>query len=355
MTMASFPLGMEGANWPRKSPGATRTGTTCCLIPRRGVRGRVLPLAGHHRSRKNLPAVAAHEMRSTSVRLAEGTEPWREKEDTRLYQGRSKASPYSHKPSPWGRQDVFAPFNDGNRTRRRAITAFRVRTATWRCKQADPGKRLSTKLINYSRLGAGKGGEPVRRRGFPEGVVTMADEKTINGVDVTAVNELIESVKGDPELASCKFRINNSWIRCGENRSKVESFYGARQEIAHETPFTLTADEPPILAGHDKGANPVEHLLHALASCLTTTLVYHAAVRGIEIEELQSELEGDLDLQGFLGLSNEVRRGYQGIRVTFRVKTAEENLERLKALSKLSPVFDVTSNGTNVTVEIERG
>lgn len=98
----------------------------------------------------------------------------------------------------------------------------------------------------------------------------------------------------------------------------------------------------------------VEHLLNALAGCLTTTLVYHAAVRGITIEELESELEGDLDLQGFLGISSEVRKGYQNIRVNFKVKTDEKNLDRLKALSKLSPVFDVTSNGTNVTVSVER-
>jgi uncharacterized OsmC-like protein len=182
----------------------------------------------------------------------------------------------------------------------------------------------------------------------------MANEKMINGVNVNAVNELIENVQADPELAKCRFHIKNNWFTCGQNQSKVESFYGAKQDIAHDTPFTLTADEPPILAGQDTGANPVEHLLHALAGCLTSTLIYHAAVRGIEIEELESELEGDLDLQGFLGLSNEVRRGYQNVRVNFKVKTAEENLERLKALSKLSPVFDVTSNGTEVTVNIEK-
>jgi len=109
-----------------------------------------------------------------------------------------------------------------------------------------------------------------------------------------------------------------------------------------------------VLAGGDKGANPVEHLLHALASCVTTTLVYHAAVRGIKIEQLESDLEGDLDLRGFLGLSDEVRRGYENIRVKFKVKTDAENIERLRALSKLSPVFDITSKGTNIDVSIEK-
>ena len=113
-------------------------------------------------------------------------------------------------------------------------------------------------------------------------------------------------------------------------------------------------NEPTVLAGTDKAANPVEHLLNALAACLTTTLVYHAAVRGIEIRALEADVEGDIDLRGFLGLSNEVRRGFQNIRVKFRVDTDAGNVELLKALSKLSPVFDTTQNGTNVGVAIER-
>jgi uncharacterized OsmC-like protein len=182
----------------------------------------------------------------------------------------------------------------------------------------------------------------------------MSEGQILNGVDVDAVNELVKNVQEDPGLAASRFHIKNTWVTCGHNQSKIESFYGAKQEISHEAPFTVDADEPPILAGTDKGPNPVEHLLSALAGCLTSTLVYHAAIRGIEIEQLESEVEGDLDLQGFLGLSNEVRQGFQNIRVKFKVKTAEENLDRLKALSKLSPVFDTTSKGTNVTVDIER-
>ncbi|MGB6378445.1 MAG: OsmC family protein, partial [Syntrophobacteria bacterium] len=87
----------------------------------------------------------------------------------------------------------------------------------------------------------------------------------------------------------------------------------------------------------------VEYVLHALAACLTTTLVYHAALRGIELEEVESELEGDLDLRGLLGLSDEVQRGYQQIRVNFKVKTDAENIEKLKAFSKLSPVVETIS------------
>jgi len=181
----------------------------------------------------------------------------------------------------------------------------------------------------------------------------MADKKMLNGLNVTAVEELIKNVTDDPELAKCRFHIKNNWNTCGQNQSKVKSFFAAKQEIEHETEFTLHSDEPRILAGDDTWPNPVEHLLNALAGCLTTSLIYHAAIRGIKIEELESELEGDLDIRGFLGLSSEVRKGYQNIRVNFKVKTDPENIEKLKSLSEMSPVFDVTSNGTDVQVNIE--
>ena len=87
---------------------------------------------------------------------------------------------------------------------------------------------------------------------------------------------------------------------------------------------------------------------------MTTTMVYHAAVRGIELEEVESELEGDLDLKGFMDLSDQVRPGYEEIRVNFKVKTDIEDLERLKALIRFSPVYDVVSSGTRVKVQVER-
>ncbi len=120
------------------------------------------------------------------------------------------------------------------------------------------------------------------------------------------------------------------------------SFYGFNKEDLHPETLEMDSDEPPILAGEDFSAN----LLNALASCLTTTLVYHTAIRGIKINELESYLEGNIDPRGFLGLSNEVRRGYENIRVNFKVKTDTENLKKLKVLSKLSPVFDITSSLT---------
>lgn len=106
-----------------------------------------------------------------------------------------------------------------------------------------------------------------------------------------------------------------------------------------------------MLLGKDQGANPVEFVLHALAACLTTSLVYHAAARGIRIESIESRLEGDLDLQGFLGLSEQVRRGYKQIRANFTIKS-EASAEELEALTKFSPVYDIVSNPVPVSIQI---
>jgi uncharacterized OsmC-like protein len=174
----------------------------------------------------------------------------------------------------------------------------------------------------------------------------------INGVDVDTLMGTVNAIKGDPGLGACRFRASNTWLSGNRNRSTVSSFHGARQEIAHRQTFTMDADEPAILAGNDEGANPVEHLLHALASCLTTSMVAHAAVRGIEIEELESELEGDIDLRGFLGLALDVPKGYTEIRAKFRVKAKPEDLDRIKELAKFSPVFNTVMRGARVAVEV---
>jgi len=182
----------------------------------------------------------------------------------------------------------------------------------------------------------------------------MAEKKMVNGVDVQFVSDTVSAIEGNPEIAEFKFRLTDKWINGSHNRGTVGDFYGALQENSHKIKLVYDADEPEILAGNDGGGNPVEYLLMALAGCVTTTMVMHAALRGIEIEELESELEGDIDLRGLLGLSNQVKRGYKNIRVKFRVKTAEENIEKLKALSKLSPVFNTIREATQVDVDIVR-
>jgi uncharacterized OsmC-like protein len=175
---------------------------------------------------------------------------------------------------------------------------------------------------------------------------------TINGVEVETLMATVNAIQGEPELGACHFRASNTWLSGNHNRSTVTGFYGAKQEIAHRQTFTMDADEPAILAGNDEGANPVEHLLHALASCLTTSMVAHAAVRGIEIEELESELEGDIDLRGFLGLSPDVPKGYTDIRARFRVKARPEDLDRIKDLARFSPVFNTITQGANVEIDV---
>jgi len=175
----------------------------------------------------------------------------------------------------------------------------------------------------------------------------------INGVDIGTLMTTVNAIKSDPELGASRFRASNTWLGGNHNRSTVTGFYGAKQEIAHKHTFTMDADEPAILAGNDEGANPVEHLLHALASCLTTSMVAHAAVRGIEIEELESELEGDIDLRGFLGLDMAVPKGYTEIRAKFRVKVGPEDLDRIRELAEFSPVFNTITHGANVVVDVK--
>jgi uncharacterized OsmC-like protein len=179
----------------------------------------------------------------------------------------------------------------------------------------------------------------------------------MNGVDLTRMTDTIEAVKAAPEVGRFKFRIQNRWIGGGQNRSKVQQFSAGGRETQHKTDLILEADEPEVLLGTDNGANPVEHLLHALASCVTTSMIYHAAARGIAVEQVESSLEGDLDLRGFLGLAPNVRKGYQQIRLKLSIK-ADVTDQELRDLASLgpafSPVFDSIIKGVPISVSTER-
>jgi len=175
----------------------------------------------------------------------------------------------------------------------------------------------------------------------------------INGIHIERLQGTVNAIEQEPDLGQCKFRARNKWLGGNHNSTIITGFYGAKQEIAHKQVFELHADEPPILAGNDEGANPVEHLLNALAACVTTSMVAHAAVRGIHIEELESELEGDIDLRGFLGLADDVPKGFTDIRIKFRVKSDTGNMERLKRLTAYSPVFNTITQGANVEIKVE--
>jgi uncharacterized OsmC-like protein len=201
--------------------------------------------------------------------------------------------------------------------------------------------------------------EPRFRDQSKEKKITMQSKliSAVNGVDLNRLTDTIEAVKANPEIASFKFRIQNRWIDCGQNRSEVRQFSAGGNETEHKTDLILEADEPDVLLGRDQAANPVEHLLHALASCVTTSMIYHAAVRGIAVEEVESSLEGDLDLRGFLGLAPSVRKGYQQIRLKLRIKAdvTDQELNDLAALGpKFSPVFDSITKGVPISVTSER-
>jgi len=175
----------------------------------------------------------------------------------------------------------------------------------------------------------------------------------VNGVNLDVLRETIGAIQTDPELGITRFRARNDWLSGNRNRTTVTDFYGAKEEQAHKQTFTMDADEPPILAGNDDGANPVEHLLHALASCITTSMVAHAAVRGIGIEALEADFEGDLDLNGFLGLDEDTPKGYTEIRATYRIKTNPKNLKRIARLARFSPVYNTVKHGTRVVLTVE--
>jgi len=182
---------------------------------------------------------------------------------------------------------------------------------------------------------------------------TVTVQHTVNGVNIKQLGANINAIQGDEGLAKFQFRATNSWINGGHNRTTIKEFYGVGQEDTTRTePFVLDADEPPVLLGEDHGANPVEFVLHALASCLTTSMVYHAAARGIKIDAIESRLEGDLDLRGFLGLSKDVRPGYENLRVHFTVKS-DAPAETLRELAQYSPVRDIITNPVPVAISLQ--
>ena len=188
-------------------------------------------------------------------------------------------------------------------------------------------------------------------------MATAQKSITLNGVAVGDLLSTVEAVKTTPSIAKFKFRIKNQWEDGSRNHSTVTTLCGANQELTHPAPFRIEADEPGILLGKDLAPNPVEHLLHALASCITTSMVYHASARGIQINAIESSFEGDLDLHGFLDLDPNVRKGYQAIRVNFKI-SADVPDERLEEIVKLgtghSPVFDSLTNGVPISVTAER-
>ncbi len=181
-------------------------------------------------------------------------------------------------------------------------------------------------------------------------------ETVRNGVDTATLFATLDAIKAQPEIARFQFRANNRWIDGAHNRSTIKGFYAACGEDTSRTEaFELNAGEPSILLGTDTGPNPAEFLLHALAACVTTSLVYAAAARGVRLTEVESTLEGDLDVQGAMGVSPDYRNGFERIRMTVRI-AGDAPAEKLRTIvqrgTDRSVVFDSISNGVPISVDV---
>ena len=179
----------------------------------------------------------------------------------------------------------------------------------------------------------------------------------VNGVDLDRLAGTIDAVTADPALARFQFRASNRWIDGGHSRTTIKGFYGAGQEdVTRTQPFTVDSDEPPVLLGQNQAPNAGEFLLHSLAACLTGTIAYHAAARGIVLDGLECTIQGDLDLHGFLGLDANVRPGYDQIRVAIKAvgDFDDSQLAELDSLTRFSPVRDIVSNPVPVAIDVAR-
>ena len=186
--------------------------------------------------------------------------------------------------------------------------------------------------------------------------MTVLTDTFRNGVDTEKMFATLDLIKEQPELARFQFRASNRWIDGAHNRSTIKAFYAAGGEDATRAEaFELDAGEPAILLGSDTGPNPAELLLHALAACLTTSIVYVAAARKVELTSVESTLTGDMDVRGALGVDEEPRNGFERIGVVFRVSgnAPEEKLrEVVERARKRSAVYDMVTNGVPVALEV---
>jgi uncharacterized OsmC-like protein len=185
---------------------------------------------------------------------------------------------------------------------------------------------------------------------------TTVNDNVRNGVDTAALFATLNAVKAAPPAARFQFRANNEWLTGTHNRTTIHSFFGVGEERTHDRSFAIDADHPAVLVGQDNGPTPVEHLLHALAACLTAGLVNIAAARGVRLTEVRSRVTGDIDLNGILGLDPSIRNGFETISVRFTVK-GDAPADVLRAIVEQSrnrsAVFDVITNQVPVDIEVE--
>lgn len=176
-----------------------------------------------------------------------------------------------------------------------------------------------------------------------------------NGVDTPKLLATIAAVADQPSLAQFKFRTQSRWMNGTHSRTTIAGFHGAGGEMQHVASFEADGDHPQVLCGMDQGATPVEWILHGLAACLIAGIANIAAARRVTLEAVECFIEGDIDLQGILGLSDEVRNGFQAIRVGFKIEgnAPEAKLrEIVKRAQARSAVFDILTNGVPVAVTV---
>jgi uncharacterized OsmC-like protein len=218
--------------------------------------------------------------------------------------------------------------------------------------------------LNTPVLGGAVAGSPVAVRAVTPDTnhkeqtdMTTTDNPVRNGVDTATLFATLDAVKATPEIAKFQFRASNRWVSGTHNRSTIHGFYGAMQEMEHQHAWTFDADHPAVLVGADNAPTPVEFVLHALAACLTAGLANIAAARGVNLTEVESTVEGDIDLLGILGLSDDVRNGYQGIKVSFKVRGDDPDKLRkvVEQSRRRSAVYDVVTNGVPVAIHVDAG
>jgi uncharacterized OsmC-like protein len=185
--------------------------------------------------------------------------------------------------------------------------------------------------------------------------MAMTDTPVDNGVNVQALLEAREALSAAPEAAQFTWRATNTWMNGTHSQSTVEGFFGLGAEQRHKTVSNFDADHPELFASEDNGITPVEYVLVGLASCLTAGVAAVAQHRQIQLRSVSATIEGDMDVQGILGIDSDVRNGFNGIKVSYTIDAdaSPEDIEALVAQSqKRSAVYDIVTNPTNVTVKV---
>ncbi len=185
--------------------------------------------------------------------------------------------------------------------------------------------------------------------------MTTSEAPTDNGVNVQALLEARTALVDAPEAAQFTWRASTEWVRGTHSQSTINGFFGLGGEQSHRSSWSFDTDHPEVFASEDNGPTPVEYVLVGLASCLTAGIAAVAQNRDIQLNSVKATIEGDMDVLGILGGDPEVRNGFNGIRVHYDIDAdaTPEEIEALVAQSqKRSAVFDVVTNPTSVTVDV---